>query len=123
MVITGFHLSDRGSGGSVEHGVLTLLDRMQSRMADRAVGTMRTLYVKWPELEHAVYWKDCQNRFSSWEGRVFCSDPIEKVMLCSILSIARTRAITCSVVCCEKLVNARVVRRGSYRPVKKVSVI
>ena len=78
---------------------------------------------KWPEPDKVVHWRACRKRLSSRGGRVFCSDPIEKVMLCSILSIARTRAITCSVVCCEKLVNARVVRRGSYRPVKKVSVI
>ena len=54
---------------------------------------------------------------------MFWSDPIEKAVMCCVLSIARIRAITCSIVCCEKSVNARVVHRGSRRPVKKVSVI
>ena len=40
---------------------------------------------------------------------MFWSDPIEKAVMCCVLSIARIRAITCSIVCCEKSVNARVV--------------
>ena len=54
---------------------------------------------------------------------MFWSDPIEKAVMCCVLSIARIRAITCSIVCCEKSVNARVVRKGSRSPAKKVSVI
>ena len=44
MVVTGFNLSDRGSGGAVEHVVITLLDRMQPGMENRVVGTMATFY-------------------------------------------------------------------------------
>ena len=44
MVVTGLNLLDRGGGGLVEHIILTLLDRVQLRMADRVVGAMRTLY-------------------------------------------------------------------------------
>ena len=44
LVIKGLNLSDKGDGGSVEHLVVTLLDRMQSRMADRAVWTMRAFH-------------------------------------------------------------------------------
>ena len=43
-VVTRLNLLERSSGGSVEDIILTLLDRVQPRMADWAVGAMRTLY-------------------------------------------------------------------------------
>ena len=78
---------------------------------------------KWPELDHVVHWRDYWNWFSSWGGKMFWSDPIKKAVLCCVLSIARTRAITCSIVCCEKSVNVRVIHKSSRNPARKVSVI
>ena len=42
VVVAGFNLTDRGGGCPIEHVVLTLLDRMQPRMANRVVGAMGT---------------------------------------------------------------------------------
>ena len=46
---------------------------------------------------------------------------MEKEVLCCVLSRAKTWATTCSIVCYEKSVKARVVRRGSRSLTRKVS--
>ena len=122
-VVTGLNLSDRNSGGSVEHIVLTLLDRLQPGMADGEIGAIRTLYGQVSRARTCRTLEGLPEKVFLLGRESVLEQSHRKAVLCWVRSIARTQAITCSIVCCEKSVNARVVRGGSRRPARKVSVI